>query len=133
MTTSFQMKFAILCILSKIAVLTADADQRNEAIIEEIEAVASESRSLANELADMLSVLEVADLREEAVEFAVIGDNAKVQSVLKAMVDRIKKLENNSKDNTPYTLTNKTILQKGDEEINSIPNLRTKKRDYITH
>jgi len=69
-----------------------------EAIREEIEAVASESRGLANELAEMLSILEVADLRNEAVESAVIGDDEKVQNVLKAMVERINKLESKTDD-----------------------------------
>jgi hypothetical protein len=69
------------------------AEARNEALKEEIEAVSTESRSLAKELAEMLLRLEVQDLREEAVESAVIGDNKKVQKVLNEMVARIHTLE----------------------------------------
>ena len=59
--------------------------------------MANESRSLSNELAEMLSALEVEDLRGVAVESAVIGDDEKVQNVLKAMVERINKLERPNK------------------------------------
>ena len=92
------MKLILFHILSIFLVLKANGDHRNEAIKDEIEAVASESRSLANELAEMLSVLEVKDLRNEAVESAVMGDNENVQKVLKKMVDRINKLGNNFED-----------------------------------
>jgi len=88
-----RLKKIILIVLIHIFISNQIKADTKEAIKEEIEAVASESRSLANELAEMLSVLEVEDLRNEAVESAVIGDDEKVQNVLKAMVERINKLE----------------------------------------
>ena len=74
------------------------AEGTKEDLKEEIEAVATESRSLAKELAEMLLRLEVQDLREKAVESAVIGDNKKVQEVLNEMVARIHALEEASND-----------------------------------
>ena len=64
-------------------------EQTNEILKKEIEAVAAESRSLAAELADMLLKLEVQDLREKAVEAAVVGDHENVKTVLDKMVARL--------------------------------------------
>ena len=93
MSDLFQMKGIFLYFLLKLLVHRGLAESANEDLKEEIQAVATESRSLADELAEMLLRLEVQDLREEAVESAVIGDNEKVQSVLKEMVARMHKLE----------------------------------------
>merc|ERR1719348_574768 len=68
-------------------------DNDNDAIKKEIEAVAAESRSLAAELAQMLLRLEVQDLREEAVEAAVVGNDESVKEVLSEMVKRIQNIE----------------------------------------
>ena len=48
----------------------------------EIEEAASDSRLLADELADMLARLEADESRQEAVEAAVAGDDIKVESAL---------------------------------------------------
>ena len=117
------MKELLFHILSIFLVGGTKGDRRNEAIKEEIEAVASESRSLANELAEMLSFLEVKDLRNEAVEYAVIGDDENVQKVLKAMVDRINKLENISEDVSDVNET-----QYEEEKENTIGTLSNKEQ-----
>ena len=73
-------------------------EENDENLKEEIETVAAESKRLAEELAEMLTRLEVNDLREEAVESAVIGDDENVHKVLRQMVERINKLEGNTED-----------------------------------
>ena len=90
------------------------AEATNEDLKEEIEAVATESRRLAKELAEMLLRLEIQDLGEEAVESAVIGDNKKVQEVLNEMVARIHTLEEASKGGN-FEERNETLIRKPDK------------------
>ena len=126
-----RLKKIILIVLIHIFISNQIKADTKEAIKEEIEAVASESRSLANELAEMLSVLEVEDLRNEAVESAVIGDDEKVQNVLKAMVERINKLESKTdevsdvelKDGFKELPTTSTFSDKEQRLKNSLDNL----------
>ena len=122
-----RLKKIILIVLIHIFISNQIKADTKEAIKEEIEAVASESRSLANELAEMLSVLEVEDLRNEAVESAVIGDDEKVQNVLKAMVERINKLESKTDEVSDVELkelpTTSAFSDKEQRLKNSLDNL----------
>ena len=78
----------LLCISWGRTVRAADEELRLE-----IEEAASDSRLLADELADMLARLEADDSRQEAVEAAVLGDDIKVESALQEMLDKIENLE----------------------------------------
>ena len=86
---SLSMILSVLCLLLSVTGgWAADEELRLE-----IEEAASDSRLLADELADMLARLEADDSRQEAVEAAVLGDDIKVESALQEMLDKIEKLE----------------------------------------
>ena len=108
------MKLTSCYVFVQLIVRCYHDEATNEDLKEEIEAVAKESRSLAKELAEMLLRLEVQDLREEAVESAVIGDNKKVQEVLNEMVARIHTLEEASKGGN-FEERNETLIRKPDK------------------
>ena len=74
-----------------------NADQKKESIKEEIAALADESQSLANELAEIKFSLEMEDLKDKAVKF-VVEDGENVLNTLKLMEAKIEKLENHSSD-----------------------------------
>ena len=94
----------------------------------EIEEAAFDSKILADELAAMLARLEVDDSRQEAVEAEVIGDDIKVESALKEMLDKIESLELAAEDNadTPeFTGTLEERIEKETELIKTLETLET--------
>ena len=86
---SLSMILSILCLLLSVT----GGRATDEELRLEIEEAASDSRLLADELADMLARLEADNSRQEAVEAAVLGDDIKVESALQEMLDKIEKLE----------------------------------------
>ena len=86
---SLSMILSVLCLLLSVT----GGRATDEELRLEIEEAASDSRLLADELADMLARLEVDNSRQEAVEAAVLGDDIKVESALQEMLDKIEKLE----------------------------------------
>ena len=90
----FQMKFILTFLLGTVAVLLTHADQKHDELKEEIEAVAIESKHLANELAEMLLAMEVEELKEKVVDSTFIRDDQHIKDALKATEARIKNLEN---------------------------------------
>lgn len=70
----------------------------------EIEVAASESRKLADDLAGMLARLEIEEDRNQAVNAAVIGEEAEVEEALKEMVEKIEKLAEASEDTSTDTV-----------------------------
>lgn len=86
---SLSMILSVLCLLLSVT----GGRAADEELRLEIEEAASDSRLLADELADMLARLEADDSRQEAVEAAVLGDDIKVESALQEMLDKIEKLE----------------------------------------
>ena len=88
------MKFVLTFLLCTVAVLLTHADQKHDELKEEIEAVAIESKHLANELAEMLLAMEVEELKERVVDSILIKDDKRIENALQATEARIKKLEN---------------------------------------
>jgi len=88
--------FSLLISSSFLVLITAEDFQ--ETLRKEIEAVATESKHLADELADVLLGMEVEDLKEKTGS----GDqqNKNIESAIDAMETRIKKLEGNLKYDT---------------------------------
>ena len=80
--------YLIIGLISSV-MCQADDEITDDILRSEIESAASESRALADELAEMLSRLEVEDVRKEAVEAVVVGDDKKVETVLKDMIEKI--------------------------------------------
>ena len=88
------MKFILTFLLGTVAVLLTHADQKHDELKKEIEAVAIESKHLANELAEMLLAMEVEELKEKVVDSTFIRDDQRIKDALKATEARIKNLEN---------------------------------------
>ena len=82
---SLSMILSVLCLLLSVT----GGRATDEELRLEIEEAASDSRLLADELADMLARLEVDNSRQEAVEAAVLGDDIKVESALQEMLNKI--------------------------------------------
>ena len=80
--------YLIIGLISSV-MCQADDEITDDILRSEIESAASESRALADELAEMLSRLEVEEVRKEAVEAVVVGDDKKVETVLKDMIEKI--------------------------------------------
>ena len=74
------------------------AEDFQETLKKEIEAVAAESKHLADELADMLLGMEVDDLKEKTNSKG--QHNESIENTIDAMEARIKKLEDELKDDT---------------------------------
>jgi hypothetical protein len=88
------MKFLLTFLLGIVALMITHADQKHDELKDEIEAVAIESKHLANELAEMLLAMEVEELKEEVVDSTLIRDDHLIENALQATEARIKKLEN---------------------------------------
>ena len=124
------MDFILFYFMIKLGVHCVYAESKNTALKEEIQAVTSESRSLANELAEMLLRLEVQDIRAEAVESAVVGDDEKVQILLKEMLTRIQNLENYSNESTFGNSSDDTPKISQSSDVDASQKLEVSLKDY---
>ena len=82
----------------------------------EIEEAASDSRLLADELADMLARLEADESRQEAVEAAVEGDDIKVESALQEMLVKLENLEKVASEDSKTSELKGTLEEKLEKE-----------------
>ena len=102
----------ILSLASRSVVsMSADDDLRAE-----IEEAASDSKLLADELADMLARLEADNSRQEAVEAAVEGDDIKVETALQEMLKSIEKLEKVAEEDAEVPELKGTLEEKIEKE-----------------
>ena len=73
--------------------LAGPTDSTDALLRLELEEAASDSRLLAEELADMLARLDTENSRQEAVEAAVVGDEVRVEAALQEMLSKLEGLE----------------------------------------
>ena len=90
----FQMKVSPALLLPLLSCCLAGPTDSTDALLRlELEEAASDSRLLAEELADMLARLDTENSRQEAVEAAVVGDEVRVEAALQEMLSKLEGLE----------------------------------------
>jgi len=105
----------VLVLKSSTNLAEPDADPTDGLLRSEIESAASESRALADELADMLLRLEAEEDRADAVEAAVVGNENKVESALKEMIEKMEDLAEASEDSNNKVLKGSTEQKQKEE------------------
>jgi len=101
------MIFILLEVLSLI--LVAKAASKHDELRREIEEVATESKHLADDLAETLLAIEVLDLKEKTKEMLETSDNEATENIMQAMEARIKQLHG-------HDVTRKPVKETVDEQ-----------------
>jgi len=106
------MIFILLEVLSLI--LVAKAASKHDELRREIEEVATESKHLADDLAETLLAIEVLDLKEKTKEMLETSDNEATENIMQAMEARIKQLHGHDVTRKP---AKETVDEQSDDGI----------------